>query len=125
MPRVVQRVLCSLMLVVSCACFTACQAIPTGVHRRAKLIGGGGMVEFTAPQDGVCYLVDASDRTLLATQTLKAGERFDYELTEGNWEQLMGIKYGGNVPAHAFDTPPRLLVYFVSSAALGLKPARR
>ena len=98
-----------------CALSRSVSGLPEG----ARLIGGGAKVEIVMPQEGIIYIVDDNDRTLVGTKSVEKGETVDFTMDKDGWDELRELKYGGHVPAEAKSLPPRLLLYFAPVSALG------
>ena len=49
-----------------------------GIPHERYLVGGGLNVSYTAPCDGTAYLVDASSKKYVSTESLKAGKDFEF-----------------------------------------------
>ena len=112
-------ILVHLVMVSMVLCAVGCGSVrmrPSGVHRDAQLLGGGTSVSFTAPANGIMYVVNAENNTLMATKQMKDGEVANIE--PGSPE-LVKLKYGQQPPEEAAgDLPMRMHVYFVTLDAL-------
>jgi len=83
-----------------------------GVPESAVLIGGGNLVEFRPPVEGIFILADSTSGKMLMSKTVAAGE-----LVEVNAEKQIVTTSGLSLA----DT--RLLAYFVPLKALRLDTA--
>jgi hypothetical protein len=71
-------------------------------------VGGGFAIDFTAPEDGMAYVVDLSAKRYLVTESLSNGENFSF------WPDTEeDFKAAGIDPAKA-----NIAFYFVPTAAL-------
>jgi hypothetical protein len=69
----------------------------TVVPERARQVGGGFDMEFTAPSNGLLYLADTHRKTILLSRSVSQGEAFRYfqgsvELAE----ESLDVNYKGN-----------------------------
>lgn len=73
-------------------------------------VGGGLEIEYTAPVDGIAYVVDQTSGRFLVTETIEAGEEFDFSLLNDVDQGLYGITPASRVvlyfvPADVFYPP--------------------
>jgi len=54
-----------------------------GLPRRAQVVGGGPFIQWKAPADGTVYLVEATTRTMIATEDQGNGTKFRFDPSEG------------------------------------------
>lgn len=60
--------------------------------RGARLVGGGLMVEYTAPTDGTAILMERTSGRMVATESLGEGDAFSFHPTrDGAGEVLLGL----------------------------------
>jgi hypothetical protein len=60
--------------------------------RGARLVGGGLMVEYTAPTDGTAILMERTSGRMVATESLGEGDTFLFHPEQGGAsEVLMGL----------------------------------
>ncbi len=63
-----------------------------------RLVGGGMMIEWKAPQPGTVYLVEQHTGKIVETRSLDEGEVYSFAATSvvqaDDFEQVLGIKFG-------------------------------
>lgn len=69
-------------------CATSNLQLPRG----ARFVGGGLMVEYTAPTDGTAILIERNSGRIVATESLDEGDTFSFHPDKGNaGEVLLGM----------------------------------
>ncbi len=63
-----------------------------------RLVGGGIMIDWKAPQPGTVYLVEQRTGKLVETRSLDEGEVYSFVATSvvqaDDFEQILGIRFG-------------------------------
>ncbi len=63
-----------------------------------RLVGGGIMIDWKAPQSGTVYLVEQRTGKLIETRSLDEGEVYSFAATSvvqaDDFEQVLGIRFG-------------------------------
>jgi len=63
-----------------------------------RLVGGGIMIGWKAPQPGTVYLVEQQTNKIVETRSLDEGEVYSFAATSvvqaDDFEQMLGIKFG-------------------------------
>jgi len=62
-----------------------------------RLVGGGMMIEWRAPERGTAYLVEKQTGKIVETRSLEAGEVYSFAATSvvqaDDFEQMLGIRF--------------------------------
>ncbi len=81
-----------------------------------RLVGGGLMIEWKAPEPGTVYLVEQQTGKIVETRTLAAGEVYTFSVTSitqaEEFEDLLGINF----------SKTRFLLYFEPSGEKAPNP---
>lgn len=81
-----------------------------------RLVGGGLMIEWKAPEPGTVYLVEKQTGKIVETRTLAAGEAYTFSVTSitqaEEFEDLLGINF----------SKTRFLLYFEPAKSAGPIP---
>ncbi len=63
-----------------------------------RLVGGGVMIGWKAPQPGTVYLVEQQTNKIIETRSLDEGEVYSFTATSvvqaDDFEQMLGIRFG-------------------------------
>lgn len=68
---------------------TAPQSVRDGIPSPIYQVGGGFLIDFTAFDDGIVYVVDQTSRRILATRSIEKGDNFSFELSD--YSEVLGI----------------------------------
>jgi hypothetical protein len=62
-----------------------------------RLVGGGMVIEWKAPERGTVYLVEKQTGKIIETRSMEAGEAYSFAATSiiqaDEFEQMLGIKF--------------------------------
>ena len=71
-----------------------------------KLVGGGIMIEWTAPEAGTVYLIEKTTGKMVETRSLEEGEKYTWSVSSvvqaEDLQELLGVKF----------SKARFLLYF-------------
>ncbi len=82
-----------------CALFSGCVSAPSNLPRGSRLVGGGLQIEYNAPENGTAILRERSTGKIVATQSLDAGDEFEFTVTrQENAEALRSLFATTNAP---------------------------
>lgn len=63
-----------------------------------RLVGGGMMIEWKAPERGTVYLIEKRTAKIVETRSLEEGEVYSFAATSvvqaDEFEQMLGIRFG-------------------------------
>jgi hypothetical protein len=94
-PVIVMSLLGGLLLVGGCG--PRKQAVGVRLPDAPRLVGGGLMIGWKAPQPGTVYLVEQQTNKLVETRSLDEGEVYSFAATSviqaDEFEQMLGIKF--------------------------------
>jgi hypothetical protein len=66
------------------------------VPERARHVGGGFDVQYTAPTNGLIYLVDTEEETILLSRSVQQGDQFRYFQGKAEFaEESFDVDYKG------------------------------
>lgn len=90
--------------------------------RGARFVGGGLMVDYEAPADGTAILMERTSRRMVATESLREGDSFEFRPGLGSCDEVLFRMFSGTgsvegadvfvVPTNAF-----FQLYFVPREA--------
>jgi hypothetical protein len=92
------------MLLTACTTTVAPGPIPPG----AMLIGGGLVINWSAHVEGTAILIEKTTGKTIATQSLAAGDAFDFNVTEAESAEVVKALFGRELPPDA-----QFQLYFV------------
>jgi hypothetical protein len=69
-------VILSLIGLSGCQTNSKMDVINGGLPKQQYLVGGGFTIEYTAPCDGIAYVVEKNSNKIAQTKSLEKGERF-------------------------------------------------
>ncbi|MCE5186722.1 MAG: hypothetical protein LLF76_11425 [Planctomycetaceae bacterium] len=78
-------------------------------------VGGGLSIDYTAPDDGMVYVVDLNSNRFLVTESVGAGDNFTFAPTSEAEFQFLGLDPAAAkialyfVPAAVFRNAPKLM----------------
>jgi hypothetical protein len=61
---------------------TAPQSVRDGLPSPIYQVGGGFLIDFTAFDDGIVYVVDQTSRRMLAMRSVEKGDNFSLDLSD-------------------------------------------
>lgn len=89
-----------LSLPLLCATLAGCVSSPSNLPRGSRLVGGGLQIEYNAPENGTAILFERSTGKIVATESLGAGDEFEFALTRPETvEVLRSLFATTNAPA--------------------------
>ena len=84
-------------------CLAGCSALSTssqgpftknGIPHSRYLVGGGYAIEYVAPADGTAYWVEETTQKILQTQSLNAGDKFEFTASDtDSVKEALGIDF--------------------------------
>jgi hypothetical protein len=90
-------------------CASSGQSPTVHLPNSPRLVGGGMMIEWKAPERGIVYLVEKQMGKIIETRTLEKGEVYSFAATSvvqaDEFEQMLGIPFA----------KARFLLYFEST----------
>jgi hypothetical protein len=66
--------------------------------RHAQLVGGGLSINWAAPSNGTAILYEKTTGKVIATASLKTDETFEFELGQGNTDDMIQKMLGEKIP---------------------------
>ncbi len=87
----------SVLLLTFVGCASRGRSPLVGLPNSPRLVGGGVMIEWKAPQPGTVYLVEQRTGKLVETRSLDEGEVYSFAATSvvqaDDFEQMLGIRF--------------------------------
>lgn len=73
----------------------------------SRVVGGGLQITWTAPEDGTAVLVESSSGKVVATETVGAGDEFEFKANRETEAEVLSRLFGSPLPYDA-----RFVLYF-------------
>jgi len=80
-----------------------------GLPRKAHVVGGGSYIRWNPPANGTVYLVEATTRTIIATEDQDKGDTFRFDMSEKETQEAI------KAALPVMRANPRFVLYFLPS----------